>query len=78
MMSCQHLLATVSDEKLVVIIISLFETGPFTHPFESPFAFKIFCFYKQNTLAHLQEYGSFLFHVQSRLKWDKPHLDLWL
>ena len=28
--------------------------------------FKIFCFYKQNILAHLQEYGFFLSRVQSR------------
>ena len=45
MISCQYLLATISDEKLVVIIISLFEISPLTHSFEAPFAFKIFCFY---------------------------------
>lgn len=34
--------------------------------------FKIFCFYKQNILAHLQEYGFFLSHVQSRQNGTNP------
>ena len=46
-MSYQCLLATISDEKLVVILIifSLYEIGPLSHPLEASFAFKIFCFY---------------------------------